>query len=138
MRTAHLSLTQRGDEAVASAIAATRSQPALSESLLWALSPRYDVAVQLSFGNPSSGALRRLLAEMQAQDRSDDIEKAVLNDRAVFIDGVFSQFYGGNPSLPQPHIQRSRDHVIRDCLSWLCVRSHVHADPSSQFRSPCD
>lgn len=99
IRTAHASLTGRPDEAIASAIASLESRPTIEETFAWERA-NYDVPIVLSFTTPAPETLRLLLAHMQAQDRPGDVERAVLGDRAAFLDRVFSQYYGGDPRAP--------------------------------------
>lgn len=121
IRTAYLSLSGRGDEAVQSAVASIRSRPILTDPLPW-VRPNDDVAAILSFSAPSPAGLRRLFDELQAQDRPDALEKAVQGDRASFIDAVLGQFYGGDAHTVQAYGARSRGAVQTLWRPWFTRR----------------
>jgi hypothetical protein len=122
IRTAHSSLSGRGDEAVRSTIVSIASRPVLSDSLEGAAAPNYDVATVLSFSTPSTASLRRLLDQLRAHDRPDAFELAILGDRAAFIENILGGFYGGDAQTLQPYGPRSRGLVQAFWRPWFTRR----------------
>lgn len=100
-RTAHLSLTGAGDEAVGSAITNIQSRRIMQNSFDWMRAHDMNAPVVLSFGRASPAALARYQQALEAQEPPDLFEQAVLRDRAGFIDRVFTHFYAGDASAPR-------------------------------------
>lgn len=100
-RTAALSLAGQGDAAVASAIASLKSRPVIQRTSEWSRRPDYDAAVVMSYANASGQALARYQEAFAPYDTADVTTRAVMHDRALFIERVFREFYGGDATAPR-------------------------------------